>query len=246
MILNRTLGQKPFETLSRVARYYMDNGMTQSETRKRLDIFLIECMPFASIPLWSETMDRALKRAIKNPAIHIENINITKSEMDTIDKLDGRQLRRLAFTLLCLSKYWNQVNDTGDFWVNSKDSDIMHMANIKTSVKRQSLMYNQLNSLGLIRFSKRVDNTNVKVCFASDGAVALSITDFRNLGYQYLLYHGEPYFKCFNCGITIKYDNPKSKSSSGHQKYCKTCAAEIAVKQRVNSVMRRRGQRLSQ
>ena len=190
------------------------------------------------MPKWSETMDYAVARALKYDAIKIESIDITNHEMDMIDALDGKQIRRLAFTLLCLAKYWDIVNPAGDHWVNSKDSDIMRMANINTSIKRQSLMYYNLNKVGMIQFSKKVDNTNVCVCFMTQGDVVMKVTDFRNLGYQYLRYHGEPYFECQNCGVTTKLNDP---IRGGKQKYCKECAVEVAMKQRVNSVMRQRG-----
>lgn len=240
MISSRSLGKKPFETLYRVSRYYIDNGIPKNEVRKMLDVFLIQCEPTASIPKWADTLDAALSRAVRYEAVSIKSIDITKAEMNKIDSLDGKQIRRLAFTLLCLAKYWDIVGKTSEHWVNSKDSDIMRMANINTSIKRQSLMYYNLNAAGMIQFSKKVDNTNVKVCFMAPGEVVMSITDFRNLGYQYLKYHGEPYFECCNCGITTKYDKPNNKNSLWKQKYCKACAVEIATQQNVNSVMRLR------
>jgi len=239
MITSRSLGKKPFETLSRVARYYIDNDCPKKEVRKMLDSFLLQCEPTASLPRWSDTIDYALDRALKNDAIKIDYICITKPEMKKIDSLQGRQIRRLAFTLLCLAKYWDAVNPRGDHWVNSKDSDIMRMANINTSIKRQSLMYNTLNAAGMVRFSKKVDNTNVRVCFIEDGDTAIKVSDFRNLGYQYLKYHGEPYFKCQNCGITTKYNNP---TKGTNQRYCSSCSVEVVTQQKINSVMRIRGE----
>lgn len=234
---NKTLGSKPYETFCRVAKYYLDNGATRKEARRQLDSFLLMCEPTASLPKWSETLDCAIKRASKYDAIDIDSITISKPEMDKIDSLNGKQLRRLAFALLCLAKYWDIVNTHGDHWVNSKDCDIMRMANINTSIKRQSLMYHTLSELGLIRFSKKIDNTNVRVCFIEDGETAMEISDFRNLGYQYLKYHGEPYFECENCGLTVKQSN---KTTGRKQKYCQDCAAEIKIQQTINSVMRRR------
>lgn len=151
-----------------------------------------------------------------------------------------KQIKRLAFVLLCLSKYWNIVNNQNDYWVNSKDNEIMSFANINTSIRRQCAMYAALKDAGLIQFSKKVDNTNVKVCFAEDGESAMEITDLRNLGYQYLKYHGEPYFECTNCGIVTRYKNPANKKSIWKQKYCESCAIEIDTRQSVNSVMRQR------
>ena len=238
MIESRSLGAKPFETLSRVAKYYIDKDYSKKEVRGMLDTFLLQCEPTASLPKWSETLDYAVARALKYDAIKIDGIEITKPEMERIDALEGKQIRRLAFTLLCLAKYWDVVNPQGDHWVNSKDSEIMRMANINTSIKRQSLMYFNLNEAGMVQFSKKVDNTNVRVCFITPGETAMVVTDFRNLGYQYLKYHGEPYFECQNCGITTKLNDPVKGFK---QKYCKECAVEVAMKQRVNSVMRQRG-----
>ncbi len=240
MIASRSLGKKPFETLSRVSRYYIDNGIPKNQVRKMLDVFLIQCEPTASIPKWADTIDAALARALKYEAVSIKSIDITKPEMDRIDSLDGKQVRRLAFTLLCLAKYWDNISRSKEHWVNSKDCDIMRMANINTSIKRQSLMYHNLNTAGMIQFSRKVDNTNVKVCFMEPGDVVMSVTDFRNLGYQYLKYHGEPYFECCNCGITSKVNNAQTGRAGRKQKYCNACAAEIAMQQNVNSVMRLR------
>lgn len=237
MIKQRSLGKKPFETLYRVAGYYIESGYRKKEVRKNLESFLLQCEPTASVPKWSNIIDSAIDRATKYKQIKIECIYITKPEMERIEEIQSKQIRRLAFTLLCLAKYWDAVNPNGDHWVNNRDTEIMKLANISTSVKRQSSMYHALIDEGFIRPSKKIDNTNVRVCFMEDGDPAMQITDFRNLGYQYMKYHGEPYFECQNCGIVTKYSNPKK---GGKQKYCKACAAEIAMQQRINSVMRQR------
>ena len=238
MIQANSLGKKPSETLRRVARFYMDTyNINQDATRKKLDLFLLQCDPTSSLPKWSDALDYAVSRACKYPAINIDHISVSKNEVEKIDSLEGKQIRRLAFTLLCLAKYWNIVTRKEDGWVNSKDNEIMSMANINTSIKRQSLMFGKLNELGMIQFSKKVDNTNVKVCFMEDGEEAIRIYDFRNLGYQYLMYHGEPYFTCENCGITTKVND---RGNRRRQKYCPECAAIIKMKQNIESVMRRR------
>lgn len=236
-IMANDLGDKPSETLKRVARYYIDKGYSTANVKKQLDTFILKCNPTASLPKWADTIDRAVSFASKYSSINIESINITDKEMSKIDALEGKQLKRLAFTLLCLAKYWVYASPDSNYWVNNKDTEIMKLANINTSVKRQGLMYWTLRELGMVQFSKKVDNTNVRVCFAEDGEVVLRVTDLRNLGYQYLMYHGEPYFECKCCGLTTKYRNP---SKTGGQKYCAECAGKIQMQQIINSVMRQR------
>lgn len=235
---SHTIGNNPFETLSAVARYYLDDGVPRRKVKKLMELFLCQCDPIISIPKWSDTITNALDAAAKRETIHIDDIAISSSELERIAGLRTSQLRRLAFTLLCLSKYWDAVNPKSDHWVNTKDSEIMHMANIVTSIKRQSAMYGALRSEGMIEFSKRVDNTNVRVTFGDDGVPELLISDFRNLGYQYMKHYGGPYFECANCGLTTKYADAQNRRN---QKYCKRCATEITVQNNVNSVMRIRG-----
>ena len=231
MIMQRSLGKKPFETMCRVARYYIDRGIPKKEVRRMLDIFLLQCDPTASLQKWSGMLDSAVNRALKYPAVDIESIVITKPEMKKLETISGKQMQRLAFTLLCLAKYWMAVNPKSDGWVNNKDSDIMRMANINTSIKRQSLMYYNLNECGMIQFSRKVDNTSVRVCFIEDGDAAMYVTDFRNLGYQYMMFHGGPYFSCQNCGITVR----QTEARRGRKKkYCRECAADVATRQRIS------------
>lgn len=241
MITSCSLGKKPSETLRRVARYYMDEGYSSFETRKILDSFLLRCDPTASLTKWSSTLDYAVGKAAKYPSIDIDCVDIYKQEMEKIDSLDSKQARRLAFTLLCLARYWMIVNPKCDYWVNSKDNEIMSLANINTSIRRQGLLYWSLREAGMIQFSKKVDNTNVRVCFAEKGSSVMQIRDYRNLGYQYLMYHGEPYFVCTNCGITTKINKP---GVGRKQKYCRQCASEIAMQQRINSVMRQKVEKM--
>jgi hypothetical protein len=234
-ITSRQLGKKPVETLSRVARYYCQcEKYKKKEVRGKLEDFLLQCDPGVILVKWSDTIDRIVRSSDKFPLIELEGIDITEAELQTVRSLDGKQLQRLAFTLLCVAKYWDAAQEKNNGWVNTSDKEIMKMANINTSIKRQSLMLHEMKNAGLLRFSKRVDSLNIQVKFIrANSPVAIHITDFRNLGNQYLLYCGEPYFQCANCGLTIK------KKSNVH-KYCSDCAAEMYIKKSVESVMRQR------
>lgn len=242
-ITSNDLGRNSVETLRRVGRYYLDKGFSKAQTYNKLNEFYIQCNPKSSLSVRETKIDLAMKYAIKYPAVNIESIDITDTELKKIDALSGRQIQRLAFTLLCLSKYWLAINKGSDGWVQDKDNQIMLLANINTSIKRQGLLYWKLRESGMIQFSKVVDNTNIKVLFAEEGETVLRITDFRNLGYQYMMYKGEPYFECQNCGLVTRYSND---GKAGGQKYCKECAYKQYIQHTVNSVMRRRNRNISE
>lgn len=238
-IKEKSLGKKPYETLSRVAKYYTYKNYTRNEVRRLLDEFLLQCEPSVSLVTWSDTLDSAAKSASKYSIVILDSIEITKSEMERIDALPGRPIKRLAFTLLCIAKYMYAVSENTNYWVTTPDNEIMKMANISASIKRQSSLFGQLKDSGMIRFSKQIDNLSVQVLFAEPGETVMRVTDFRNLGYQYMKYHGEPYFECSQCGLTDKVRNP---SKGRPPKYCPRCASEIQMQQKINYVMRRKAQ----
>lgn len=237
MITKHSLGDKPTQTLRRVAGYYHDNKYGKKDIRRLLEMYLVSCDPSISLVKWADTIDRVVKNVDKRRSINISSIDITEPELDIISELKGTQLRRLAFTILCVSKYWDAVSKDNCHWVNTPDNEIMRMANIHTSIKRQSLLFGMLIDQKLIKPSKRVDNLNVQVLFAKEGKTAMQITDFRNLGFQYLKYMGGPYYECQCCGLVVK--EGASPTNPGH-KYCPECAVAVKTKQSVESVMRRR------
>jgi uncharacterized C2H2 Zn-finger protein len=87
-------------------------------------------------------------------------------------------------------------------------------------------MIHDLRSLGLIKMNKIVDNLSINVCYIDSGCSdeILMIKDFRNLGYEYLLYCGEKFFRCNNCGILVR-------KNSTNDKYCKDCKAYVKNEQ---------------
>lgn len=254
MIHDRSLGTRPTETLSRVAKYYYENQYSKREIRKLLDQFLVSCDPDASLFNWSATLDKITKNAGKYELIQIDNIPVTEAELNTISTLGTIQEQKLAFTLLCASKYWDKISDRNNHWVNTPDKEIFSMANISISSTRQDLLYGKLLDAGFIRLSKKIDNLNMQVIFGDESSEdsKMLITDFRNLGYQYMRYLGGPYFECVNCGIITKmvehrrYQTKRGDCYHGgrgrKQKYCPACAAEIRLKQNIDAVMRRRKQ----
>ena len=231
------LGKKQNDALIRIAKYYLANGCSKDEARRMTEEFLTRSDPSISVVVWTKKLDYVMSRAVKTPIIRLDYIPVTAAELETIQKIDKRQTARLAFTLLCVSKYWDMVSPNNNHWVNEKDSELMKMANISTSVRRQSAMFSELKSLGLVRSSARVDNLNVQVLFSDEeSAVVLYVKDFRNLGYQYLKYLGEPYMECSCCGLVVRSSTGVGRS----RKYCSMCATKQKVEQSVNSVMRLR------
>lgn len=96
------------------------------------------------------------------------------------------------------------------------------MADIRTlDCKRQQQLIRELYLLGLIGYSKVVDNVNLQVLFVdAETEPVLHIYQFDDLGYQYLEYVGDPSIvHCKCCGKLIK-------KASKRLDYCPDCAQD--------------------
>lgn len=167
-------------------------------------------------------IDRYSNTADKYTLVEIESVPVTQGELDTIERITSKPLRRLAFTLLCIAKFYNMSRPKNNNWTNKPDKEIFKLANIQTPSMRQSLMLNDLYALGLIGYSKLVDNVNICVKFIdNDSKPVLYISDFRNLGYQYMRYTGDTSFtECESCGLIMR-------RTSNRLKYCPDCAIDM-------------------
>ena len=237
MIESRDLGKKPLETLGRISKYYLANQYSKKDIKKMLETFLVQCDPSVCLPRWQDALDRIVKKSDKYPLIRVDGVHISWTEMQKIMALNGKQLQRLAFTLLCVAKYWDAVSPNNNHWVNTPDKELMELAAVKTTVRRQSSMFGELRDAGMLRFSRKVDNLNVQILFIDSDDPCLCIQDFRNLGFQYQKFCGEPCFECECCGAVVA----RASSHAGRpQKYCKSCANDMKIQQSVASVVRQR------
>lgn len=234
------LGSKPGDTLMRVAKYYAQvEQLPRGDVRRKLEDLLLKSDRQTVLSKWDDALSGIVKSAFKEQLIEIDGVPITVNELRVIDTLPSKRLARLAFTLLAVAKYWYVVKPKNNMWVNTTDKEIMKMANISASIKQQGYLLHELKELELIQFSKRVDNLNIQVLFADqEGPVAMVLTDYRNLGNQYMMHCGGSYFRCEYCGLTIK------RKNNAHR-YCDECAAELYIKKSVESVMRKRDCRAS-
>lgn len=214
------LGAKPVETMSCVAKYYRSLGYKTSEVKRQVEDFLSKSDPIANLVKWRDTISSVVKSSSKSALVEIESVGVSSEEINICKSIKGNQMQRLMFTLICLAKFSRAASRMDTCWVNQKDKEIFKMANVVTSITRQSLMLNDLMQRGLIKFAKKIDNVNIEVVCLCGDDVAVSVSDFRNVGNQYMKFLGEPYFECSCCGLTVK-------KMSNSQKYCRECAADV-------------------
>ena len=240
----RTIDDDFYNKLRVLAGYYFEEEQcSEKKVREKLSEYVCFCGESPTLNIWADMIDAAIKKAKKTKLLRIDEIKISKTEMEKIDSLESKQLRRLAFTLLCLSKYRDLVNVGNDHWICYEDKDIMKLANLKPSLDKQAEMYRKLTDLGYLEFPKKINSISMRIMFGDaepSNDTVLDVVKFENLGYQYLKYCGEPYFECECCGLTVKLNN---KRTGRPQKYCDRCASLIKAKQTTDSIMRIRNMR---
>jgi len=227
----------PRTSLSIVAKYYYQEGAKTDEVRRLLHELLVDDGYDLPYMVANELVEDAIKVGKKFKLTVIDSVVITKTELEKIGMLKKAQLKRLAFTLLCLAKFF-RIRNGADGWVSFPIKSIMKLANINESVKRQDQLYYQLGQLGMIEFSKKIADMSVRVTYEDEsGEPAVFITDFRNLGYQYESIYSKKFIACEKCGAVVK---EKNHGKAGRkQKYCSECAPIVKAEQDAASWQRR-------
>ena len=219
---NGLIDNKPFVTISILAKYYYHCcGYRKKKITTLLLEFLSKYYPRYELNefSWQTSIEKIAANAGTYPLHQINGIKITKSEIETITGIHNKVLERLMFTMLCLAKLSNVKNPNNNGWVNADAKDIFTYARIGCRANESDIKIGKLWQMKLLEFSKRNDNLNCRVTFINDDDdEVLFISDFRELGYEYLLYCGENFIRCNECGILTR------SNKNGTKKYCKDCS----------------------
>ena len=212
------LGDKPSSTLNLLARYYREIGKNDDEIKELLSDFLNRCLKDKyKESKWIDSIFYQVVKSKKYNLKKVDNVIVTKSEMEIIQSVKGKSRQKVLFTLLVLAKYYNAVSDKNKNWTNLEYKKIFKLANVQLSIQNQALLINDLYNCGFVNVSKNVGKPNIQVNFVdNESDTVLTITRLKDLGKEYLMFCGEDYIRCQKCGTLVKnYRNTN--------KYCKIC-----------------------
>lgn len=222
-IRNDTITDKPFYVLSTLAKYYYHiHGFRKKKIMALLIEFMEKNYPRYDCKKldWDNSIEKIAANAGKYTLFEIDGIWITEDELNTIANIHNKVLERLAFTMLCLAKLNNLKNLNNNGWVNLDAKSIFTLARISGSVESRYERLGSLYRLSLLELPKKNDNLSCRVTFINnDSDKKIFISDFRELGYEYLKYKGENFIRCRECGILVR------GNKAGTKKYCNTCSA---------------------
>lgn len=209
-------GKHPVSSLWTVTKFCRANGLTKSATQAFLADIVRLHLPNMQDDL-NPRLQQIVTRAWDVPLVEADHLEVYASEMDKIDALPSRQIRRLAFTLLIVGKYALDAKRASAAWVNLPDSELFALANVKVGKNARGLLLNDLYKLGMVRFGGAVDSTGIEVLFIErQGSPVLKVTVMREIGAQYDAYHNPSrYRRCAVCGLPVL-----AKKVSGVTAYC--------------------------
>jgi ribosomal protein L20A (L18A) len=152
----------------------------------------------------------------------VDPVIITKSEIDKITSLNDIRKEKIAFVLVAVAKYYNNVSDDNNNRMYMSISDLFKLARVAIPCKERAGYLHFAYQEGILEEHTFV-GTNLKIVTCidndSDPVIELEEDDYKELAYAYLNYKNGGYKSCKNCGRLFK----MNKREPGRL-YCKECS----------------------
>ena len=160
----------------------------------------------------------------------IDNIKITRSELEIISPLDNLRAEKILFVLLCMAKQQSMANGFTNGLVKYSITELCKTARVSVPADDREYILYEIVQRGLLGYPKKNDTQCLIVNFINTDEVVLELDemDCMELAYAYLSWKndGKGYTKCQRCQRQMKQSKTKPK------KYCEECAKEVQKEQK--------------
>ena len=220
--------ENPEETIRDLARYnHHILGMKKEDNYDAILAYMTRnCRDFYE-EKYFKTIYRNIASAKKYKFRNISSVNITQSEIDRILSLNDIRKEKIAFVLLAVAKYYNNVSVDNNNRMYLSMSDLFKLARVAIPSKERATYLHFAYDEGLLVEHMYV-GTNLKIVdFVdndSDNCISLGESDYKELAYTYLNYKNGGYKRCKGCGRLFK----MHKKQPGRL-YCKECSQKEEV-----------------
>ena len=218
--------QNPEETIRDLARYnYHVLGMKKEDNYDVIVAYMTQnCEDFYE-EMYFKTIYRNIASAKKYKFRDVAPVVITQSEIDKITGLNDIRKEKIAFVLLAIAKYYNNVSADNNNRMYISMSDLYKFARVAIPCKERAEYLHFAYENGILEEHTFV-GTNLKIVpFVdnnSDPIMELREDDYKELAYTYLNYKNGGYKHCKGCGRLFK----MHKSEPGRL-YCKECGQKV-------------------
>ena len=179
---------------------------------------------------YSNVISDAIKGAVKYPFYIIDNIKITRSELDIISSLNNLRAEKILFVLLCMAKQQSMTNGFTNGLVKYSITDLCKDARVSVPADDREYILYEIVRRGLLGYPKKNNTQCLIVNFLNTDETELELDeiDCRELAYVYLSWKnfGKGYGRCQRCNRLMKQSKTKPK------KYCEDCGKEVQKEQK--------------
>lgn len=151
----------------------------------------------------------------------VDTVKITRTEIEKIIGLNNIRKEKIAFVLLAIAKYYNNVSSDNNNRMYISMTDLFKLSRVAIPCKERAEYLHFAYQEGILVEHMCV-GTNLKIVgFVDDTSEAimeLGEDDYKELAYAYLNYKNGGYKHCKCCGKLFK----MHKSAPGRL-YCKEC-----------------------
>ena len=214
--------ENPEETIRDLARYnHHILGMKKEDNYDAILAYMTKnCRDFYE-EKYFKIIYRNIASAKKYKFRNVASVVITRSEMNKITSLNDIRKEKIAFVLLAVAKYYNNVSADNNNRMYMPMSDLFKLARVAIPSKERASYLHFAYEDGILVEHTFV-GTNLKiVSFIDDNSESVMVLgedDYKELAYTYLNYKNGGYKHCKGCGKLFK----MHKSEPGRL-YCKEC-----------------------
>lgn len=179
---------------------------------------------------YSNLISDAVKSAHKYPFYIIDNIKITRSELEIISSLNNLRAEKILFVLLCMAKQQSMANGFTNGLVKYSITDLCKSARVSVPADDREYILYEIVQRGLLGYPKKNNTQCLIVNFINTDEVELELDeiDCQELAYVYLNWKSgnKGYARCQKCDRWMKQSKTKPK------KYCEDCGREVQKEQK--------------
>lgn len=212
----------PEDTIRDLARYnHHVLGMKKEDNYDAILTYMTNNCPDFYEEKYFKIIYRNISSAKKYKFRKVEPVKITRTEIDKIVGLNDIRKEKIAFVLLAVAKYYNNVSSDNNNRMYISMSDLFKLSRVAIPCKERATYLHFAYEDGILVEHMFV-GTNLKVVdFVDDNSemvLELGENDYKELAYTYLNYKNGGYKRCRGCGKLFKV-----YKKSSMQLYCKEC-----------------------
>lgn len=210
------------ETIRDLARYnYHILGMNKEDNYDAILSYMTKnCNDFYE-EKYFKIIYRNISSAKKYKFRDVSPVKITQTEMDKIASLNDIRKEKIAFVLLAVAKYYNNVSSDNNNRMYISMSDLFKISRVAIPCKERAGYLHFAYQDGIL-IEHMMVGTNLKIVGFVDNdsemVLELGEDDYKELAYAYLNYKNGGYKHCKSCGKLFK----MHKNTPGRL-YCKDC-----------------------